>query len=144
MDRPIEVSVLPFKVQEMAEIIMQKKHLTMVDALYYLYDSDLYVRLCDPQAKLWYQSGLNLYEELEEEKRCDKAQTRLSSTVQFLLFCIEQYRVRHNQSAAQVLALFRATKADAFLTAHFDVLHSQSDDYIVHELDIYIKNHSTK
>ncbi len=42
MKQTTEVAILPFKVLELAEIISEKKRLSFEDALFYLYNSDLY------------------------------------------------------------------------------------------------------
>ena len=42
MKQTTEIAILPFKVLELAEIIAEKKRLSVDDALFYLYDSELY------------------------------------------------------------------------------------------------------
>ena len=59
----------------------------------------------------------------------------------FVISCIEQYRSRGNLSSADVLTMFCELGVDKFLTANFEVLHSQSMEYILHEIDLFIKKH---
>ncbi|MDE6439684.1 MAG: DUF3791 domain-containing protein [Bacteroidales bacterium] len=59
--------------------------------------------------------------------------------MQFIVFCIEQYRLRHQLSSASVLALFIRLHVDRFLRDNFEVLHSQGTDYILHEIEVFIK-----
>lgn len=139
MEQTTEIAILPFKVLELAEMIAEKKRLSLDDALFYLYNSELYRNLAEPELKLWYCSGAQLYDLLESEKSHGKKQAFDQSERRFLVFCVEQYRLRHNLSSASVLALFIRLGVDRFLRDHFEVLHSQGTDYILHEIEVFIK-----
>ena len=139
-----EIAVLPFKVLELAEIISERKRLSIDDALFYLYNSDLYHDLIDPKLKLWYYSGMRLYELLEYEKVNERKVRFYKSELQFLIFCIEQYRLYHNLTSASVLSMFIRYGVDKFLRDNFEVLHSQSEEYILNEISHYIKNKKRK
>ena len=141
MKQTTEVAIFPFKVLELAEIISEKKRLSLDDALFYLYNSDLYNDLINPNLKLWYYSGLQLYDYLEEEKSGTHKSPINKAEAQFLVFCIEQYRLRGNLPTAGVLAMFQNLKLDKFLIRNFEVLHSQSTEYILHEIDLFIRKH---
>ena len=141
MKQTTEVAVLPFKVLELTEIISEKKRLSFDDALFYLYNSNLYHDLINTNLKLWYFSGYQLYDYLEEEKFNARKTRLIKSEVQFLVFCIEQYRLRDNLPSANVLTLFKELKLDKFLMNNFEVLHSQSSEYILNEIDLFIKKH---
>lgn len=139
MKQTTEIAILPFKVLELAEIIAARKRLSIDDALFYLYNSDLYRDLSNPELKLWYYGGAQLYELLEEEKSYGKKIRFEKSEIQFLVFCIEQYRLRGNLASAGVLAMFIRFGVDRFIRDNFDVLHSQGAEYILHEIDVFIK-----
>lgn len=139
MKQTTEEAILPFKVLELAEIISEKKRLSLEDALFYLYNSDLYHDLINPNLKLWYYSGSQLYDYLEEEKFDIRKRPVSRAEAQFLVFCVEQYRLRGNLPPAGVLAMFQNLKLDKFLTRNFEVLHSQSTAYILHEIDLFIR-----
>lgn len=139
MKQTTEEAILPFKVLELAEIISEKKRLSFEDALFYLYNSDLYHDLINPNLKLWYYSGSQLYDYLEEEKFDIRKRPVSRAEAQFLVFCVEQYRLRGNLQSAGVLAMFQNLKLDKFLTRNFEVLHSQSTEYILHEIDLFIR-----
>ena len=139
-----EIAVLPFKVLELAEIISDRKRLSIDDALFYLYNSQLYHELIDPKLKLWYYSGIRLYEWLEEEKINRKKERCNKSELQFLVFSIEQYRLYYNLTSAEVLSLFIRYGVDKFLRDNFEVLHSQSEEYIIEEISRYLKNRKRK
>lgn len=144
MTTDIESAMLPLKIQELTGIIREKKRMSEIDALYYLYTSRLYERLGDPEAKLWYESGLNLYEALEEEKRAGRRQTPQPAVSQFIVFCIELYRRAHDTDTARTLSLFRDKGVLGFLTDGFETLHSQSAEYILREIETYLKNRKDK
>ena len=139
MKQTTEEAILPFKVLELAEIISEKKRLSLEDALFYLYNSDLYHDLINPNLKLWYYSGSQLYDYLEEEKFNIRKRPVSRAEAQFLVFCVEQYRLRGNLPSAGVLAMFQNLKLDRFLTRNFEVIHSQSTEYILHEIDLFIR-----
>lgn len=140
MTETIDSAMLPFKIQELVETIMDKKRMSEIDAMYYLYTSRLYERMEDPAAKLWYESTLNLYETLEAEKRDERQKVSSSAVSQFIVFCIELYRRAHKGDAVQILSLFRNKGVLKFLTNGFETLHSQSQEYILREIDSYLKN----
>ena len=139
MEQTTEIAILPFKVLELAEMIAEKKRLSLDDALFYIYNSELYKNLANPKLKLWYYSGAQLYDLLEEEKFHSKKIKSSKPEMQFIVFCIEQYRLRHNLSSANVLTLFIRFEVTRFLRDHFEVLHSQGTDYILHEIEVFIK-----
>ncbi len=139
MTENTETAILPFKVLDLAKIISDKKRLSLYDSLFYLYNSELYYALLDPKQKMWYNSGYELYELLEVEKSVQKQKQIAPNAAQFLLFNIEQYRMAKRMTPASVLELFVNTGADKFLINNFEVLHSQSAEYILHELDTFIK-----
>ncbi len=141
MDSNIEKAVLPFKLQQFVGLIMEKKKLSMKDALYYLYNSDLYEKLMDSSAKMWYLSSLTLYDMLEKEKAEEKKEIPKDSPVGlFQLFCLENYKEELQLSAEEVLALFTRYDVFGFLNVGYDVLHTQSRGYILDEIRTYIKN----
>lgn len=134
-----EAAMLPFKVIELADIVAEKKKLSIDDALFYLYNSELYHDLLNPELKLWYYGGMQLYEFLEQEKLHGRKQSPQKAERQFLIFCIEQYRLRNNLSSASVLEKFIRLNVDKFIMDNFEVLHSQGAEYILHEIDVFIK-----
>lgn len=134
-----ETAMLPFKVMELADIIAEKKRLSIDDALFYLYNSELYHDLLNPEMKLWYYGGTQLYELLEKEKLRERKSYPPKAERLFFIFCIEQYRLRDNLVSANVLEKFIRLSVDRFITDNFEVLHSQSTEYILHEIDMFIK-----
>ncbi|MDR2854482.1 MAG: DUF3791 domain-containing protein [Prevotellaceae bacterium] len=131
----------PFKINELVEIIMQKKALDFTTALYYLYTSDFFSRLTDENTKFWYLGGLSLYEILEEEKqKTRKQKTSLPKISLFLIFCIENFAEIQGKTSEETVALFDKYTVFQFLTKNFDVLHTQGQAYIIDEIKLFIKN----
>lgn len=141
----IEKVILPIKINEIVSIISTKKKLSIADAMSYLYTSNFYNKLFDVNSKWWYMSGLNLFAELEKEKKKIKQSNSEQKKEQFFaIFCVENYRLLNKMEvnkmdAFEVHALFKNLGVYDFLTTNYEVLHTQSEEYILNEISIYIK-----
>jgi hypothetical protein len=133
----IEVAIMPFKLQQLVEIIMEKKQFGVEDAFHYLYTSNCYKLLLQEDTKLWYMSALGIYEWLEEEKKSEK--TDHPKLLLFYAFCLEKYKNFSKFSAEETLLNFRKYGVFDYLRDGFEVLHSQGENYIVNEIDLFIK-----
>lgn len=119
--------------------------LNHTDALVYLYNSRFYTLLTNPNTKYWYMSGLYLYHELEKEKKkIVHTQSTYAKEKLFLVFCIEKYIKSHSLTASEVHSLFQKYKVFDFLTANYESLHTQSEDYILEEIEVYLNNRLNK
>jgi hypothetical protein len=137
----IEQAIRPFKVKELAELIAEKKKIPIADALYCLYTTRIYKDLLfDEAAKGWYLSGAALYEMIEREKRAERTTSPgQPETTLFLVFCLGNYKALKNQMAEETLALFTSRGVLDFLKAGFDVLHTQGKEYIMQEIDLFLR-----
>ncbi len=135
----IEEAILPFKVQQLVEIIMQKKSMDFTDALHYLYSTELYNLLQSEEAKLWYLSGVALYEMIEAEKQTSQKGLDNRKITLFLIFCLEKYKEKAHKTAEETLALFSTHKVFDFLQQNFEVLHTQGPAYIVDTITNFLK-----
>lgn len=137
----ISKAMLPFKLQQLLDTIIEKKGLGIKDALQYLYSSDLYKQLSSESSYLWQLSTLNLYDLLKKEKRLKKQnQNKTSPILLFLTFCLENYKDHKNINAEETLFLFNKYNVLEYLEKVFDTLHTQSKEYIMTEIDNYITN----
>lgn len=137
--------MLPFVMKELVAMVMKKKALPLEDALYYVYSSELYNKLLDEEAKLWYLSTLSIYDLLEKEKADERGlQDRDIKLVLFKVFCIENYRAVKELSAKETLLLFSDYEVFSFLDETFEVLHTQDVDYILDTIATYIKKRKEK
>lgn len=137
--------MLPFVMKELVAMVMKKKALPLEDALYYVYSSELYNKLLDEEAKLWYLSTLSIYDLLEKEKADERGlQDGDIKLVLFKVFCIENYRAVEKLSAKEALLLFSDYEVFSFLDETFEVLHTQDVDYILDTIATYIKKRKEK
>ena len=58
---------------------------------------------------------------------------------QFQLFCLESYRTNNNMSGIKALNEFREFKVLDYLAAGYDVLHTQSENYILADINDFLK-----
>ena len=63
----------------------------------------------------------------------------MSHTMEFKIFCLESYKTAHGLNGSSVIDIF--TKYDVFdyITSFYDVLHSTGQQYIVEDIDLFIK-----
>ena len=67
-----------------------------------------------------------------------------SKIYKFIIFCLEHYRHFRNVTAMEALSSFRKTGVFQYLADGYEVLHTQSRDYLVRDIDDFILNHSSK
>lgn len=58
----------------------------------------------------------------------------------FLSFCIEQYMNDKGLNREQTMVLFSQYGVLDYLAAHFEILHTQSRQWIVEDIEDYIRN----
>lgn len=56
----------------------------------------------------------------------------------FVAFCIEQFKVAKKMDGAAVAELFKSHGVVDYLYEHFDVLHTQSRQWLLEEIDMFI------
>ena len=134
----IEQSIVPHKIAELVDMIARKKNISQSDATYYLYNSDLYHRLYDPKEKWWYFSGESLYDELEKSKKKEK-EFFSQKELLFVIFCVERYAAAKSKDSIEVFTLFEKKALTSYLKENYEILHSQGEQYILEEIDIYLK-----
>lgn len=130
----------PFVVKDLVGMIMRKKNMAFDDAMFYLYSSDLYMKLLDDEAKMWYMSTVALYDILEDEKRLRRRVELPEKILMFRVFCIESYCDVRNVCQEDALLLFRKYEVFGFLDDTFEVLHTQDIMYIIETIDRFIKS----
>jgi len=141
MEQQIEKSILPFKIQQLVNVIIQKKRCSVEEAFSYLYTSNLYKQLTAESSFLWQFSTLSLYELLKKEKLSEKhAQNADPKILLFQTFCLENYKDHKAIQPDDALRVFLKYDVFNYLENVFDMLHTQGKDYIMEEIDVYIKN----
>jgi len=85
--------MVPCKVQQLLQIIIERKGFGVEDAVQYLYLSDLYKQLSKKDSYLWKMGAAYLYDLLEEEKiKKKEKQNNSAAVLLFLSFCLENYK----------------------------------------------------
>ena len=64
----LSLSIGPFLMKDLVDMVMKKKALPFEDALHYVMSSRMYENLMNENTKTWYLSSSALYDMLEEEK----------------------------------------------------------------------------
>ena len=65
---------------------------------------------------------------------------RNADIVYFVAFCIEQYKMHKGLSGSEIIKLFDQNGVTDYLASHFDILHTQGSQWLMQEIDDYIKN----
>jgi len=63
----------------------------------------------------------------------------MSKETQFAVFCLESYKVHKSLTGKQVYELFEKYGVFEYIREFFDVLHTTGDQYINHDIDIYLQ-----
>lgn len=134
----IEESIVPLKIAELVEVIVRKKQMSAKDAMCYLYNSNFYSKLYDSEAKWWYLPVEELYIELEKTKKQEKIDFT-SQELLFVIFCIERYSIKQGKSPLEVYSLFERKDVIGYLKGNFEILHTQGEEYILGEIELYLK-----
>lgn len=56
----------------------------------------------------------------------------------FLSFCIEQYKMKYNLLGEEAMTLFEKYNVLQYLSDNFEVLHTQSRQWLIEEIEDYI------
>lgn len=60
-------------------------------------------------------------------------------TAYFISFCIEQYKNEKRLTGAEAVRLLTQYGVLEYLNAHYEILHTQSRQWILEDIDEYIK-----
>ena len=135
----MSASIIPLKISQLASLVAQRKHISVNAALGYIYDSPFYEKLYNEDAKWWYLDTESLYKQLEQSR--SEGTTMLpNNVIVFLTFCVERYALLKKITSLQAYALFRRYGVDKYLINGFDVLHTQGEETILHDIELYINN----
>jgi hypothetical protein len=61
------------------------------------------------------------------------------AVIEFVSFCIENYKVKHKMKGRDVANLFNESGVIDFLMDGYDILHTQGKEYIISEIEAYLK-----
>lgn len=63
----------------------------------------------------------------------------MSKEGKFLIYCIERYKAAKRLTGKQVSALFSKYNVWDYIYSCFEALHTTGENYIIHDIDLYIK-----
>lgn len=133
-----EEQIVPIKISRLAEHVSQRKHISLEDALAYIYINPMYDRLYDEGAKWWYLSTEALYDEFEAVRNVE-SRSITHDEFEFYAYTLEKYALTKGKTGLQVLALFKRYGVDNFLIDHYDLLHTQGTGYVIDKIDRFIQ-----
>ena len=64
---------------------------------------------------------------------------RETDILYFVSFCIEQYKMHCGKKGSEVMTLFDKHHVTEYLYDNYDVLHTQGIEWLVADIDDYIK-----
>ncbi|MHB8036150.1 DUF3791 domain-containing protein [Clostridium botulinum] len=70
--------------------------------------------------------------------------TRDEKIFEFISFCIENFKAKFKMKGKEVANLFYESGVTDFLIESYDLLHTQGNDYILSEIEIFLKNRGYK
>ncbi len=62
-------AIIPYKIKDIIVLIMENENYLFIDAMNYLYNSELYKYLSKEETKFWHFSSYKLFDLLKEEKQ---------------------------------------------------------------------------
>jgi hypothetical protein len=69
---------------------------------------------------------------------------RVSKELAFIVFCLENYKIHRALTGRQAVELFEKYGVYDYLREFYDVLHTTGYQYIVHDIDIYLKSRNAE
>lgn len=64
----------------------------------------------------------------------------MNRTMDFTVFCVESYKQAHNLTGKETVDLFTHYKVFEYITSFYDILHSNGQEYIIEDIDTYVKS----
>jgi len=133
-----EKNIIPIKISHLAEYVSRVKRISLDDALVYIYVNPMYERLYDENAKWWYLSTEALYEEFE--LRRSRQQMEVPKAVfEFYTYCLENFATLKQISGMRAWVIFKESGADEYVTNNYDLLHTQGLEFILDDIERYIR-----
>lgn len=62
----------------------------------------------------------------------------MSSQINYLIFCMEQYKLHKNMRGKDVADLFKRYNVYDYILSCFDALHTTGTEYVMEDIDMYI------
>ena len=59
----------------------------------------------------------------------------MTKEVEFLIYCIEEYKRRHGLNGKAAFSLFESTRAKQYIIDHYEALHTAGVEYTLADID---------
>lgn len=69
---------------------------------------------------------------------------RILDIAYFISFCVEQYKTEKRLTGAEALSLLSSYGVLKYLNEHYEILHTQSRQWIMADIDEFIQFRKTK
>ncbi len=63
---------------------------------------------------------------------------------EFIIFCLESYKERQGLSGKETYSIFEKYNVFDYLVEGYAVLHTQGEEWIINDIDEYLKNRGYK
>jgi len=63
----------------------------------------------------------------------------MDEKTRFIVYCIEEYKAAEKLSGKAVIDLFNRHRVIDYIRLHYDALHTTGRQYIVNDINLYIK-----
>ena len=133
-----EENIIPIKISQLAEYVSRVRHVSLDDALVYIYVNPMYDKLYDEKSKWWYLSVEALYEEFELWRERSAGEL-YKEEFEFYVYCLEKYARFKNMSGIRAWSLFKESGADDYILRNYDLLHTQGTEYILDDIQKFIR-----
>lgn len=64
----------------------------------------------------------------------------MSKEMNFIVFCLENYKMHRNLSGREAFLLFEKYGVFDYIREFYDVLHTTGHNYINNDIDIYLRS----
>lgn len=64
----------------------------------------------------------------------------MAQKIDFTVFCMESYKQEHGMTGKEALKVFKDYNVFEYIDSFYDVLHATGQEYIVEDIDIYIRS----
>lgn len=69
------------------------------------------------------------------------ADNKQLAKLEFISFCIEQYKIMTNRAGSEVERMFQQRGVLDFLLEHYETLHTQGGQAVMSDIEDYLKHH---
>lgn len=134
----IEEHIVPIKIAHLANLVAERKRISLQEALTFVYVNPMFPELYDEHSKWWYLDTESLYHVFEKRRKAESKGVSFTA-FEFYVYCIERYASGHSLSSLQTMALFDCYGVDNYILDNFDLLHTQDITYVLGDIERFIQ-----